>query len=792
MVLDSNRLYLFGGYDGTHRLNDLHILDLTSLKWHQPRSAAIGAPPGRAGHSASIVNGEMIIYGGEDDRHWPFKDMYVLQLATLTWRKVAQYGLVPPARAYHTTTVIDNKLYVFGGTDGKSRRMDDLSILDTETWTWSRPTLGGNAPLPRAHHSTTFLGTSIFVFGGSAGYGKGCLSDFIRLEFDGLSSWSGPNIERLAIEHSVVKEQCASLANNRDAESRVHTEVISSLDDTISRIKEDLALEQEKNATLEAKLFDAVQEIAGTQQELMQTHQEKLSLQGSVQDAHFTTQKLEDGYTEAEEEAKRLRDEKRELLQTGLRSEALLRDSQEAQERATAQLKSLQKELTAMTQECREVTHSDATLKLELQRKTAEMERLRVGFEDATRRQQKSDQARLDCEQTLEATTAQLSAATVSASAVYEKSRAEFAESTARYEDELSSTQKARSSLETSLSVAEKTIAQLKARLAETEAIHNAAAASNQNLQRQMQALEDEHKGVEGSLMNAKQEIGNLQGEKTILKAELTSERSRYESNIADKISLQSDLKAEQLARAEVQKRVERLEIELKSEVGRRESAERQSAERAHDIQREVEKANARGRSDVQTEVQLRAQVEREKDIQAEKMKSMSLDREEMDAELQGTNNGLMRLREEHDLLLERYAAQVSAFEDLQSNKSTLEKDLDSMKNTLQQQQAENAVAVATRELADVKSKIQGEETPVTKAKKPSFTPAPVYAGPGHVAAWLEQHDLGEFDTVFAANQIEYDTLPYLTETDLITMGIKAVGPRRKLLTICRASAVEH
>ena len=60
---------------------------------------------------------------------------------------------------------------------------------------------------------------------GSAGYGKGCLSDFIRLEFDGLSSWSGPNIERLAIEHSVVKEQCASIANNRDAESRVHSEV---------------------------------------------------------------------------------------------------------------------------------------------------------------------------------------------------------------------------------------------------------------------------------------------------------------------------------------------------------------------------------------------------------------------------------------------------------------------------------------------------------------------------------------------------------------------------------------
>jgi hypothetical protein len=96
------------------------------------------------------------------------------------------------------------------------------------------------------------------------------------------------------------------------------------------------------------------------------------------------------------------------------------------------------------------------------------------------------------------------------------------------------------------------------------------------------------------------------------------------------------------------------------------------------------------------------------------------------------------------------------------------------------------------------------------------------------VGGWLRQHDMAEYEGIFAGdppsdlvigfvynagtlctlqcvviscqalipplpagNEIDFDTLPYLTETDLITMGIKAVGPRRKLLTLCRTSHAE-
>ena len=65
-------------------------------------------------------------------QHSPLVHNAVQPCMTRSPMQSSQYGLVPPSRAYHTTTVIDNKLYVFGGTDGKQRRLDDLCILDTE------------------------------------------------------------------------------------------------------------------------------------------------------------------------------------------------------------------------------------------------------------------------------------------------------------------------------------------------------------------------------------------------------------------------------------------------------------------------------------------------------------------------------------------------------------------------------------------------------------------------------------------------------------------------------------
>lgn len=46
------------------------------------------------------------------------------------WEYVTADGEMPPPRANHSSSVIKNTLYIFGGWDG-SRRLNDLYQLDT-------------------------------------------------------------------------------------------------------------------------------------------------------------------------------------------------------------------------------------------------------------------------------------------------------------------------------------------------------------------------------------------------------------------------------------------------------------------------------------------------------------------------------------------------------------------------------------------------------------------------------------------------------------------------------------
>ena len=50
------------------------------------------------------------------------------------------------------------------------------------------------------------------------------------------------------------------------------------------------------------------------------------------------------------------------------------------------------------------------------------------------------------------------------------------------------------------------------------------------------------------------------------------------------------------------------------------------------------------------------------------------------------------------------------------------------------------------------------------------------------VRAWLEARGMGRYAPLFHANEIDFETLPFLTLQDLRDLPIHAVGPRRKLL----------
>lgn len=71
-----------------------------------------------------------------------------------------------PMRQFHTSSIIDNQMYVFGGGDGKFW-LNDLLILDLNNLEWSGPiTTQGIAPVGRLQHSAITYDKQIYIFGG--------------------------------------------------------------------------------------------------------------------------------------------------------------------------------------------------------------------------------------------------------------------------------------------------------------------------------------------------------------------------------------------------------------------------------------------------------------------------------------------------------------------------------------------------------------------------------------------------------------------------------------------------
>lgn len=52
-------IYLFGGYDGKKNHNTLHVYDIDTKEWSRPATSG-DEPPGRNGHTASLVGKEYL------------------------------------------------------------------------------------------------------------------------------------------------------------------------------------------------------------------------------------------------------------------------------------------------------------------------------------------------------------------------------------------------------------------------------------------------------------------------------------------------------------------------------------------------------------------------------------------------------------------------------------------------------------------------------------------------------------------------------------------------------------
>ncbi|KAI0009435.1 galactose oxidase [Xylariaceae sp. FL0662B] len=72
-----------------------------------------------------------------------------------------------PLRA-HTTTLVGSNVFVFGGCDSRSC-FNELYVLDADSFHWSSPAVVGEVPVPLRAMTCTAVGKKLVVFGGGDG-----------------------------------------------------------------------------------------------------------------------------------------------------------------------------------------------------------------------------------------------------------------------------------------------------------------------------------------------------------------------------------------------------------------------------------------------------------------------------------------------------------------------------------------------------------------------------------------------------------------------------------------------
>ena len=141
--------------------NHVLKLDLSTLQWSLVDN--YGDIPGvRMGHTSCLWQGsKLLIFGGENEHREFLSDVVIFDVPTATWTQPDVGGAIPKGRARHASVIYDEKLFTVGGLSGKET-LDDICYLDLKTWTWSRSwTFVG-----RFDHAAWVWGGRIWIFGG--------------------------------------------------------------------------------------------------------------------------------------------------------------------------------------------------------------------------------------------------------------------------------------------------------------------------------------------------------------------------------------------------------------------------------------------------------------------------------------------------------------------------------------------------------------------------------------------------------------------------------------------------
>eukprot|EP01080_Neovahlkampfia_damariscottae_P007374 gene7374-11696_t len=193
--LYNNSFYIFGGWNGFKRLNELLLYTLETNNLKLVSIATGDVPCGRSGHSSTIFDDYLFIFGGFNQNSDRMNDLFMYDIMKKHWKKInfENNSLIPKCSSGHKLIFHKDKLFLFGGSYGGDNQyfrshemnyLNDLWNFDLITFKWSKMIDENNLVCGRSFFSLDIFQNSLILFGGSCKEGN--LNDVFNyiLNFD--------------------------------------------------------------------------------------------------------------------------------------------------------------------------------------------------------------------------------------------------------------------------------------------------------------------------------------------------------------------------------------------------------------------------------------------------------------------------------------------------------------------------------------------------------------------------------------------------------------------------------
>ena len=201
----SKHTYLFGGRSKGGCNNHLYILSQDKLDYgwkliDKPRGEI---PSPRKNSSMGYCASYLYLFGGNGHAkkgELLLNDFYAFNISNETWMNLKTRGDIPTPRDRHSLTVIDNKIFIFGGSGSSSSSssnnnnnnkgsefLNDLYMYNPKTSIWTKIyVMNGIKPEARYEHCAAVMGNYLVISSGKCE--SGGLFDFWLLDTSQIDS----------------------------------------------------------------------------------------------------------------------------------------------------------------------------------------------------------------------------------------------------------------------------------------------------------------------------------------------------------------------------------------------------------------------------------------------------------------------------------------------------------------------------------------------------------------------------------------------------------------------------